>query len=468
MSEYTETSDRKGVSCAQEEDKDVTNHKKIESSRIDLNALWVIRRLRSKGHEAYLTGGCVRDLLRGKMPKDFDIATSAKPPQIKACFGNCRLVGRRFLLAHVFFPGGCIVETATFRAAPDPAGKDLLVRRDNVYGTLKEDALRRDLTINGLFYDPIEEELIDFVGGWQDLQDGVIRSIGDPSVRMQEDPVRMIRAVKFAQRMGFSIEDKTLQAIRAHAPDIVRCAPARLQEELLGLLRSGQAQPCFAQCFELGLLDALAPELTEVMRTLGETRNDAAEENETKEDKTAEAQEAAETDKTDEIGGASVSSEQLQQQWNSILGALDAVCHKGARVESAVAIAAFLLPVYLALHRSNQNERNWLDRLCVNWARRLRLVRHDQDLIRLLLSCMVNALLKEDTTPAAMKSFARKPWFRQALLLYTVHLQATAQSFDTVKKWKEVAHQEGLGYIQPRKTHVKAKARWEKVQNTNL
>ena len=179
-------------------------------SLIDLNALWVIKRLRAKNYEAYLTGGCVRDLLLGRTPKDFDVATNAKPEEVRQIFKNSRLIGRRFLLAHVFFPGNKIVETATFRANPldvqEDLPEDLLLTHDNVYGNIEEDARRRDLTINGLFYDPIEGKVLDFVGGRADLEARLIRTIGDPDIRFQEDPVRILRAIKFASCLGFQIE----------------------------------------------------------------------------------------------------------------------------------------------------------------------------------------------------------------------------------------------------------------------
>ena len=198
---------------------------------IDADALWVVRRLHAKGYEAYLTGGCVRDLLLGRTPKDFDVATAAHPNQVKAAFRNCRLVGRRFRLAHVFFPSGKVIETATFRANPtdelEDLPNDLLVERDNVFGDVEQDARRRDLTVNGLFYDPLKGKVLDFVEGRKDLESRLIRTIGNPEVRFQEDPVRILRAIKFATRMGFTIEENTYAAMKAHVGGLVRCAPAR-------------------------------------------------------------------------------------------------------------------------------------------------------------------------------------------------------------------------------------------------
>ncbi|HEY4221196.1 MAG TPA: polynucleotide adenylyltransferase PcnB, partial [Myxococcota bacterium] len=232
---------------------------------VDADALWVVKRLHAKGFEAYLTGGCVRDLLLGRTPKDFDVATAAHPNHVKSVFRNCRLVGRRFRLAHVFFPSGKVIETATFRANPidelEDLPQDLLVERDNVFGNVEQDARRRDLTVNGLFYDPLQGKVLDYVDGRKDLDARLIRTIGDPEVRFREDPVRILRAIKFATRLGFTIEPATFAAMKAHVGELVRCAPARLQEELLRLLTSGYAKEAMQLCDEVGVSRAIIPEL---------------------------------------------------------------------------------------------------------------------------------------------------------------------------------------------------------------
>src|SRR6201985_1809321 len=189
----------------------------------------VIAKLREAGHQAYLVGGCVRDLLLGRKPKDFDVATSATPPEIKALFRNCRIIGRRFRLAHIFF-GQKIIETSTFRANPrevevDDEGvldaetghgdNELYIRRDNVFGSAEEDARRRDFTINGLFYDLDHDKVIDYVEGLPDLERRTVRTIGDPDIRFREDPVRILRALQFAARLHFEIEPATYAAILA-------------------------------------------------------------------------------------------------------------------------------------------------------------------------------------------------------------------------------------------------------------
>lgn len=245
----------------------------IPTRLLDPDALTVIHRLRSFGHQAYLVGGCVRDLLLGREPKDFDVATSAHPGEIRAIFRNCRLIGRRFRLAHVYFQGGKIVETATFRANPNGGqaqSSDLLITRDNVFGTAEEDARRRDFTVNGLSYDVVLGRVIDYVGGKEDLKQRLIRTIGDPDVRIQEDPVRLLRAVRFSAKLGLRIEPHTWDALVRHRSGLARCAPARVLEEIFRLLRSGAARACVELLLELDALDVLLPPLAAHLRNLGD------------------------------------------------------------------------------------------------------------------------------------------------------------------------------------------------------
>ena len=231
---------------------------------IDEYALKVLYRLYRAGHVSYLVGGCIRDLLLGAKPKDFDIATDAHPQKVRKLFKNCVLVGRRFRLAHVRF-GSTVLEVSTFRKNPDPSEAeskgDLLIRSDNTFGTPEDDARRRDFTINALYYDIGTYSIIDYVGGLPDLEDGLIRSIGDPNVRYQEDPVRMIRACKFAARCGFDIVDEDLAAILGHGDRLKLASVARLLEEIFKLLRSGHAAACMKMLSDTGLLPNLLPEV---------------------------------------------------------------------------------------------------------------------------------------------------------------------------------------------------------------
>ena len=253
----------------------------ISRKQIDPDALKVLYRLHQNKFAAYLVGGSVRDLLLGRHPKDFDIGTDAHPYQVKRLFRNCWIIGRRFRLAHVRF-GSKTIEVATFRRQvsaqeladaeaeaaagipldPESAGShDRLVHRDNTFGTPEQDAFRRDFTINALFYDIATFSIIDYTGGLQDLQEGLVRCIGDPTERFQEDPVRMLRAVAMAARLGFDIDPPIDRAIAAHRHDIARAAPARLIEEFYKLLRSGASQQAFRLLAERKLLEPIASEL---------------------------------------------------------------------------------------------------------------------------------------------------------------------------------------------------------------
>src|SRR4051812_9386531 len=241
----------------------------LDRAAIDPDADRVVRKLTRAGHKAYLVGGCVRDLLVARKPKDFDVATSATPNEIKATFRNCRIIGRRFRLAHVFF-GSKIIETSTFRANPrDEDDHDLLIRRDNVFGTETEDARRRDFTINGLFYDVEREEVIDHVGGLADLDAKLVRTIGDPDIRFQEDPVRILRAIKFAARLDFGFERGTWNALLRWRGEISKCAPPRLLEEIHRLLRGGAARRSFELLVETGVLAVLSPYLAGLLEGAG-------------------------------------------------------------------------------------------------------------------------------------------------------------------------------------------------------
>jgi poly(A) polymerase len=190
---------------------------------------------------------------------------------VRRLFRNCRLIGRRFRLAHILFPEGKVIEVATFRRRPeplDPEAPEILMTSDNVFGTAREDALRRDFTINGLFYNVADFSVIDYVGGLDDLDAGLIRTIGDPDIRFREDPVRMMRGVEFASRLGFAITPDSYEAILDHRKEIAKSAPPRVTEELSQSLRGGHALPTFLLMREVGLLDVLLPELAEVLREI--------------------------------------------------------------------------------------------------------------------------------------------------------------------------------------------------------
>ena len=238
------------------------------------NVLKVLYRLHRSGYRAYLCGGSVRDLLMGRTPKDFDVATDAHPMEIRRLFRNSRIIGRRFRLVHIIFQDQ-IVEVATFRREPDrnmpvppqqedappPESEDFLITDDNTFGSPLQDAKRRDFTINALFYNIADFSVIDYVGGLEDLRNAKVRVIGDPDLRFREDPVRMMRAIEFASRLDFAIEAGTWDGILRHRNDILKASPPRVSEEILELLRRGWAKGAFRLMVESGLLEPLLPEV---------------------------------------------------------------------------------------------------------------------------------------------------------------------------------------------------------------
>ncbi|WP_312455546.1 polynucleotide adenylyltransferase PcnB [Pseudescherichia sp.] len=251
----------------------------ISRKDISENALKVLYRLNKAGYEAYLVGGGVRDLLLGKKPKDFDVTTNATPDQVRKLFRNCRLVGRRFRLAHVMF-GPEIIEVATFRGHHEdqPAdrttsqrGQNGMLLRDNIFGSIEDDAQRRDFTINSLYYSVADFSVRDYVGGMQDLEEGVIRLIGNPETRYREDPVRMLRAVRFAAKLHMRISPETAEPIARLATLINDVPPARLFEESLKLLQAGNGLDTYQLLREYSLFQPLFPTITRYFTEKGDS-----------------------------------------------------------------------------------------------------------------------------------------------------------------------------------------------------
>lgn len=244
----------------------------ISRSQISENALKVLVRLKKAGFEAYLVGGCVRDLLLGREPKDFDIATNASPEQVKQIFRNCRIIGRRFRLAHVFF-GKDIIEVATFRGSEAENSEQQVVHedgrllRDNVFGTLEEDVWRRDFTVNALYYNIRDFSVVDYTGGMQDHADSVLRLIGNPSIRYREDPVRMLRAVRFAAKLSFTLHPDSEKPIYELNGLLKSIPAARLYDEVLKLFLAGYGVQTFELLRHYGLFSILFPATEHALNT---------------------------------------------------------------------------------------------------------------------------------------------------------------------------------------------------------
>lgn len=369
----------------------------IAPELLDPDAVKVIARLRHMRHQAYLVGGCVRDLLLGRTPKDFDVATDAHPGEVRAIFRNCRLIGRRFRLAHVYFRGGKIIEVATFRQNPVEASEDLadegdlLITRDNVFGTAEEDARRRDFTVNGLFYDPFAGEVVDYVGGRADLEARRIATIGDPEIRVREDPVRALRAVRFASRLGFTIDPEVFAAMRRHAAELGRCAPPRVLEEIFKILRCGSANRALALLRASGALAVVLPALAEAL----------------------------------EAGG-----EEGHKRFHAHLVALDRLVRSGDEVSEAVLLGSLLMH----LGHGREGEAG-PDGLLAALVRTARLPRRVAERTRLALGAQ--RLLRGPPRRRRRRGgVAAQEYFRDALQLLEMTVRATGEGAEALERWK--------------------------------
>jgi poly(A) polymerase len=387
----------------------------------------VLYRLQTGGYKGYLVGGSVRDLMLSRTPKDFDIGTDAHPAALRKLFRNCRMIGRRFRLAHILFANGKVIEVATFRRRPDPvldaAGHELLQTSDNTFGTPREDALRRDFTINGLFYDISDFSVIDHVGGLDDLEAGLVRTIGDPDIRFQEDPVRMMRAVEFASRLGFAITPDSYEAILRHRKAIVKSAPPRVTEELAQTLRGGHALPTLLLLREVGLLDVLLPELALVLRQID----------------------------PDHARGTG------HLFW-ALLDVLDAERRRGRVFEDPVLYGLLYLPIVRARVRDiapdGDPDPNRLatviEDVVTPLAFRMSLPRAATDRIKQALA-MVGKLSHRPDSKLVTRRFAMREAFPAALDLFELTAMATGRGQELVRDWRaleaRIAHARESGEI---------------------
>ncbi|MFE8596900.1 polynucleotide adenylyltransferase PcnB [Archangium violaceum] len=398
----------------------------IDPDKLDPDALKVIHRLLSHGHQAYFVGGCVRDLMLGRKPKDFDIATSAHPGEVRAIFRNCRLIGRRFRLAHIYFKGGKIIEVSTFRANPTELdasngvtaadtgaengeeegseteeSQDLLITHDNVFGTAEQDARRRDFTMNGLFYDVAEGQVIDYVRGRRDIDERYIRTIGDPEIRMREDPVRILRAVRFAAKLGLDIESRTYAAMEGAVEDLPRCAPARLLEETFRLIRGGVAAPTLRLLAALDALKVLLPPVAAYFKENGRRGRDT---------------------------------------FYAFAEALDRRVSTGEPLDDAILLAALLVPIAQTapvVESQDPAERpsvaQSIEELLAEFVQSARLPRRIAERCRLLLIAQRTLTGERRRRTGA---FRRHPLFNDALIVFEISVEATGQHREALEAWK--------------------------------
>jgi poly(A) polymerase len=389
----------------------------ISRKVVDPDALRVMYRLLRSSHHAYLVGGAVRDLLLGRTPKDFDVGTDAHPHQVRRLFRNCRIVGRRFRLTHVHF-GEKIIEVSTFRRRTEfeeAADGDRLIRSDNTFGTPEEDALRRDFTINGLFYDLETFSVIDYVGGIADLEHRVVRSIGDPDVRIPEDPVRILRAIKFAARLGFTIEPSLWNAMVRFAPDLHKCAMARVLEEIYRLLRGGAAGASLQLLEESGVLAQLLPEIEAYLHRARATGTDG------------------------------------DRVFWQVLETVDAVSAEGrGMISNPLLLGALAAPMAslvpgqpgLTAERSTQEMDRELDDLTHPWLERLAVARRDRDRLLHMLRSQPR-FVRPRGRRFRPRSFAVKHYFTDALALFALGCRATGLELETLARWQGLLEEIG-------------------------
>ncbi|MCB9887168.1 MAG: polynucleotide adenylyltransferase PcnB [Planctomycetes bacterium] len=364
------------------------------------------QRLIARGFEAYLVGGCVRDLLLGRTPKDYDLATEARPPQIKRTFPrNCRIIGRRFKLAHLHFDNNTkILEMSTFRRTPqgDSDDADLLITRDNEFGTAEEDAMRRDFTVNALFLDPTRDCILDYCNGLEDLHKRVIRTIGDPVVRFREDPVRILRAVKFAGRLGFSIEPATFAAMAETAGDLARAAPPRVLEEILRLLRGGHALDSFQLLRDVGALRTLVPVVAEFLAT--------------------------------------ASHEHRVAFWR-LLEALDHQVQEGHVPGNAVLLAVLFVEPVLAAAENNpgRSPSSIAEQLLGSLGQDLRLPRRDAGCLKRICGVQHRFTVPEGSKRFRTAGFIAGPYFDEAFELFALRAVANGDEDGVVERWRALA-----------------------------
>jgi poly(A) polymerase len=395
----------------------------ISRRQIDRNALKVLYRLHRAGFKSYVVGGGVRDLMLGRAPKDFDIATDARPQQIRRLFRNSRIIGRRFRLAHIFFREG-IIEVSTFRRDPDPERQrfgpdDPLITDDNTFGNPRQDAFRRDFTVNALFYDISDYSVIDYVDGVNDLEQRLIRTIGDADMRFQEDPVRMARACEFAGRLDFDIEPRTRQSILEHGPHVDRAAPARLTEEVVQLMRCGAAERAMRWMLDVELLDVILPEVHPMVDPGGGCCS--------------------------ELGG--------------MLSAVDRATAHNRQLSDATLLSVLLLPAvtlrmreHLAAHegRLSRNDQVHLIADVVDpFALRFALSRDRTERTRQALLALPK-LEEGQWRGASRVQFANRPYFPDALALLELKVEATGRGAEELEQWKQAARHRSDERARPR------------------
>jgi len=380
----------------------------ISRRRIPENVLKVLYRLHRSGYRAYLCGGSVRDLLTNRTPKDFDVATDAHPMEIRRLFRNSRIIGRRFRLVHIIFQD-MTVEVSTFRREPERQAdetQELLITDDNTFGSPLQDARRRDFTINALFYNIADFSVIDYVGGLDDIEEKRVRVIGDPDVRFREDPVRMMRAIEFASRLGFTIDPDTWDAIVRHRNEILKASPPRVSEEILEMLRRGWSSGSIKRRVDSGLLE---PRLPEVYRSIANSRS---------------------------------------EYFRKMLEVLDRTVQAGRKVSYAVLLSVLFLPWILDELEAEERRRDgrmrigevivFIRELIQPLCTRMALASGTRHQIETTLETTWRLLEPPNDRRASFRFVLREP-FNDALALLELYALSSGKNVDVFRQWQQFA-----------------------------
>lgn len=389
----------------------------IDNKQIERGVIDILYRLKKNGYKAYLVGGCVRDILLGMPPKDFDIVTDAHPRQIKRLFARCFLIGSRFRLAHVYIAADRFIEVATFRAAVDPAETDDGSKKNyNTFGTIEEDAFRRDFTINSLYYNYADSTIMDYTGGLADIKKKILRSIGDPAVRFREDPVRIIRAARFCARFGFRLSKDDYRDAVANAPRVSEANANRLLEELYKILRCGASAASFKYMDRFGVLPHWIPEV------------DKARHN---------------------------------HKLIARLEALDKRRLAGEEIPTSVLITLLFYDIFSDLNDNTDTVRGSHEAFIAARslfhpvAMRLRLPRKETDRVLNIVTRQKSFVQSDEhkRNPRFEKKFVRNEHFGDALLFFEILAESAGGYQDDIKYWKTLAAEEpGAPAHQGRKT----------------
>jgi poly(A) polymerase len=369
----------------------------ISRKDIDPDALKVLYRLHRHGHIAYLVGGGVRDLLLKRKPKDFDISTSAHPNEIKKLFVNCRLIGRRFRLAHIYFKGGKIIEVSTFRTISEFGHEDGPIKSDNTFGTPEMDAFRRDFTLNALFYNIANFSVIDYVNGLEDLKSGIVRCIGDPVVRFKEDPIRMLRGVRFAALLDFSLDQQSSSIISTLRNDIWEGATPRIFEEILRMLGRGSSGRTLSLMHQLGLIETLFPKVFNNIRRYG------------------------------------------IDEYLDIFSRVDNSFKGGQELKPALVLAALFYPVFRTeVARSTDSDfLNQARSVLTPMSERLQIPRRMQDTMRQAMAAQHRFFALKDTRYKP-RTILRKSYFDDALTLFELVAGGTPEGRQLIRNWNDL------------------------------